>query len=529
MRMRRIAKAGSHPRLARIAGACVMSILAGCASDSLSLAPASPQDPAPQSTEEPAAAARTSGREFTLPANDAMPIVVPSADIDAKRVYGLPELIDIAQTRNPVTRAAWDRARQAALAVGMARATYLPAISADAIVGYQYTSQTNPGVDISSTGAPALNISLGGSQNIIPRTISTRAREFVPAVTAKWLLFDFGGRAATVAAANELSIAANAGFTAAHQKLIYDVAIAYYQLSAARAQLAIARETRVNANVIHDAARSRLGRGIATTIEVAQARQQAAQAQLAVVQSEGIALDAYRSLLRAMGVSPTTQMQVADSSGRPLPRAISGDLDRLVEEALRRRPDVAAAFARMKADRHNVDRAQSDLLPRVALTASGSRNIGVVDVRDNLLGLDTRARVNAPNLNVMLGVTMPLYDGGLRDAQVKSAQAQADAAEQEFAQIQNDGARQIVVAYDTLRTSLAVHAAASELTSAAGVTAAAARDYYKQGLGTFTDVAAAQNGLLQARVAKAKAHADALSAAATIAFATGAIAGRTPQ
>ncbi|MGD0639788.1 MAG: TolC family protein [Roseiarcus sp.] len=516
---------GLPARLIRAGAAAIIALVAaGCASESLSLAPASPQTPyVPETTQAAAPAGEEEGRpDFGLPPDPTLPIAIPRPEIDASRTLGLPDLIDIAQSTNPATSAAWERARQAALAVGMAKAAYLPVITAGVLAGYQRSSEANPSIDLSASGPPGFDVSLGGSQ-FLPQTFSTTAREIVPAATMNWLLLDFGGRAASVAAAHELSNAANIGFTAAHQKLIYDVASAFYQVTASRAQVAIARDTVVNARFIFDAARARRARGISTEIEVAQARQQAAQAQLELVESEGFASDAYHSLLRAMGVSPTLALKIEDVSGRPLPRAISTDVDRLIAEALRRRPDVQAAFARMKADQHNVERAQSDFLPRVGLTGSANQDIGVVDVNDSLLGLDTRSRVNAPNANLMVGLTVPIFDGGTRDAQLKSAQAQADAAAQEFAQIQTDGARQIVVAYDTLRTSLAAYAAATELTQAATITAKAQRDYYQQGLGTLTDAVAAQTALLQARLARAKAHSDALVAAATIAFATGSL------
>ena len=57
-------------------------------------------------------------------------------------------------------------------------------------------------------------------------------------------------------------------------------------------------------------------------------------------------------------------------------------------------------------------------------------------------------------------------------------------------------------------------------------TAVAARDYYDHGLGTLTDATSAETALLQAELAKAKAHSDALTAAATIAFASGALTNR---
>ena len=109
---------------------------------------------------------------------------------------------------------------------------------------------------------------------------------------------------------------------------------------------------------------------------------------------------------------------------------------------------------------------------------------------------------------------------------MRAAEAQASAAAAELSQIQNAGAEEIVVAYDALRTALAAYAAASELDRRQQITAAAARDYYDHGLGTLTDATSAQTALLQAELAKAKAHSDALTAAATIAFASGALTNR---
>lgn len=57
--------------------------------------------------------------------------------------------------------------------------------------------------------------------------------------------------------------------------------------------------------------------------------------------------------------------------------------------------------------------------------------------------------------------------------QPRVAQAQASAAAEELSQLQNAGAHKIVFAYDALQTSLAAVAAASELVAASKLTAAA--------------------------------------------------------
>src|SRR5262249_42359781 len=59
------------------------------------------------------------------------------APIDPARQYDLPELIDIAQRVNPETRVTWERARQAAIAVGLVESEYFPVLTLAAFGGYQ--------------------------------------------------------------------------------------------------------------------------------------------------------------------------------------------------------------------------------------------------------------------------------------------------------------------------------------------------------------------------------------------------------
>jgi len=55
--------------------------------------------------------------------------------INPRKVYGLAELIDIAQRNNPETHVAWERAWQAAAAVGLSESAYYPYLVASAAAG----------------------------------------------------------------------------------------------------------------------------------------------------------------------------------------------------------------------------------------------------------------------------------------------------------------------------------------------------------------------------------------------------------
>ena len=480
-------------------------VLAGCSSTSV-LVPASATTPYRGTAG--AAATDPGVSDYAVTPDTDMPIVIARPEIDPGHVYSLPELIDIAQMANPMTRAAWQRAREAAGAVGIAEGAYLPILSADVLAGYAVTSTEAAGVKV-----PALI-------NVPPGTITTSGGQVAPSLAVEWLLFDFGGRDAALKTAEQLSFAANVSFNMAHQKLIFDVSAAYFQYSAARAQTRINREALDNVRLVETASKARLGQGIATTMEVAQAKQQVAQAEFDLTQAQGGERAAYSSLLAAMGVSPTVTIKVRDVSSRALPRAMPADLDTLITDSLQRRPDVQAAFARVKAGKQGVTAAEAEFLPKIALTGTVNRTWGDYAIDDSRFGTTTLTS-NQPNAAIAVGIRFPIFDGGMRDSRLEAAEARAAASEEDFATLQHEAAKQIVIAYDMLRTGLSGHLAAAELVKAARTNHQAALDYYENGLGTLTDVSITQTGLLKALYAEAQARSNVFGAAATLAFATG--------
>ncbi|MBO9588812.1 TolC family protein [Devosia sp.] len=481
-------------------------ILAACSSSAFNLAPASPTTPYRGTAGAPATNA--GGSDFAVTPDPSLPIAIAAPQLDPARNYGLSELINIAQLSNPATQAAWQRAREAAAATGIAEGAYLPILTADVLAGYAVTSTTAPGFD-------------GVLVDIPNGSITTSGMQVMPSLAVKWLLFDFGERDAALATAQQLSFAANVGFNGAHQTLIHEVSIAYFQYSAARAQSRIDAAALDNAKVVLTAAQARVEQGVATTMEVAQATQQVAQAEFDLTLAQGRERSTYSALLGAMGISPATRIKVQDLGGKPLPRQVPADLEQLITTSLQRRPDVQAAFAQVKASEQGILAAEAGFLPKVALTGTVNRTFGSYSVTDSRFDTTATLDVSQPNAAVLLGISVPIFDGGMRDARLDAAKANAAASQQDFARLQSAAAQEIVVAYDVLRTSLSAYAAASALVNAAKVNNEAALDYYKNGLGTLADISVTQTGLLKAQYAQAQARSDAFVAAATLAFATG--------
>src|SRR5258705_4037823 len=130
----------------------LMNVLITCATFGSDLAPPSPAKP----WSPPALNAyerELAHGDFSNEKNARQIEIVPD------RIYELPELIDIAERSNPITRVAWERARQAASAVGLSRSAYFPYLVASAGAGYERaflpfpTLKQGPGpTDVTITG-----------------------------------------------------------------------------------------------------------------------------------------------------------------------------------------------------------------------------------------------------------------------------------------------------------------------------------------------------------------------------------------
>ncbi len=492
----------------------VVLALAGCAPNAANMVSAGADTPwAPNGNEDgvwsakseptPASEAPVTpagAPDFRVPANPELAVMPQTPDIDPSRNYSLPQLIDIAQRNNPATRASWQRAREAALAVGMVEATYLPLITANVIGGWQSSQSPLP-------------LPVGTQRNF-----DVTSEGIAPNIALQWLVFDFGERAAVAEAAKHGAVAANVLFNGAHQTLIFNVTRGYFTYGAAVTGAGIARQTLRNSIAIRAAAEDRLSRGLATTVEVAQARQQVAQSELRRVQAEGQERDAYQGLIAAMGINATLRLRVEDASRRRLPDAGNVPLDAMIKLALSQRPDVSASYSAVLASKAGIQAAQAEIMPKVFVAgavATGQGNF-------NASGLPTIGQ-QASGMGMLVGATVPIYDAGLRIAQHKQAEARAEAAQQGFQRTQTLAVTEIVAASNALRTALESHKAAGALASAAAITYDAALEAYRNGVGTVTAATAADSGLLDARQAQATAHAAALIGAANLAFVVGAM------
>ena len=211
----------------------------------------------------------------------------PTVDLDSARSYSLPELIDFAQSHNPETRVAWERAKQQLDQAGVARAALYPTLAVVALA-----QQDRHRV-------------LFG--NVYYQQDLTVVQ---PSLEVYYTVLDFGARRAGIVLARAGALVAEFEFNDTHRKLIYSIAAAYYRLNSARAQSEAAQATLTNAETVQAAVEERLRNGLATLPDVLEARAAAAQASYELENVRGLERLAHGQLAKSLGVRPTTTINV---------------------------------------------------------------------------------------------------------------------------------------------------------------------------------------------------------------------------
>src|ERR1700728_930530 len=416
------------------------------------------------------------------------------------RQYDLAALVDLAERENPNTRAAWEAAREAAEGIGLAESAYLPQLSLQAIGGLQHTPLPAP-------------------KNLVPAGyFISDTREVIPALALKWLLFDFGRRDAQLQAARAGSFVANVSFTGAHQKLIFEVSQAYFDLGAARGKLHAAQKALSTTITTQDAATAKQNSGLATVVAVAQAQRQTAQARYTLAAAEGAERTARANLIAALGVPAATEIDVVDSAELPLPPAPADSVSKAIDQALAHRPDIIAALGKVDAAEAALKGERRSYYPEIELAAQAFQNVGSLNSDGG-----PYSNIDRPGQSILLSFSVPIFDGGTRRNRISMANAKAREAQEQLAASRDSASQQVVRAYNGLLTSLAEYDAATALSQAAHTAYEAALRSYRQGVGTYTDLATEENALVQGDTQVEDARANAHTAAAALALSVGAI------
>jgi outer membrane protein TolC len=427
---------------------------------------------------------------------------VEASPIDPQKRYELAELVDLAQRLNPETRVAWERARQAAIGVGLVESEYFPVLTLAALGGYQ--SQAFP--------AP---------KDVAPNGFFRADMEqALPSLNLRWLLLDFGRRGSLKDAAKQRLLAANLGFNRTHQNIVFQVQRAFFAQTSLLAKIAVAESALESARNVREAAESRLQNGLATLPEVALARQQEAQAEFDLEDVRSRERDAQVKLADSIGLPPTTPIQVADFAVLPAPAALEDSVDKVIDRALEQRPDLIARVAEVRAKEAAVRRARAAYWPTLSLVG----DVNLLTGRVRVTGGNSPTgwfSATEPGYGVGLALTWNVFEGGATRRRVELADAERRAAEDEMTASRDKAIREVWTAYTDVRLAVRRLDTAAALLDASQKSYDATFESYRHGLETLTNLLVARRELSRARFVELDTRLQLHEASAALAFSTG--------
>ena len=382
----------------------------------------------------------------------------------AQRIHQLTlaDVVDLALRNNPATRASWAQARVAANVLGSTRGNFFPTINGS----YDGTRSHSP---------------------VTAGRTSTDRTQYGPSINLNYLLLDFGGRSASVETAKQNLFAADLNHNATLQNVVLQAEAAFFSYSATAALLAAERSAIAEAQAHLTSAQQRNKVGLATIADVLQAQTAFSQEQLNIETIQGNLHAARGSLASALGLPANLPFDL-----QPMPPAIpigmiSESVDSVINDALRNRPDLAAARAQAAAAGAQIRVAKSAELPSLTFGSNAARTTF------------EPTGASGPSYNFSLGLSIPIFNGFSRQYDVGAAQARADAVSALADQSRQNVISQVFVSYYALQTAQQRVATSDDLLASAQQSAQVAAGRYREGVGSILDLLTAQSALANAR------------------------------
>jgi outer membrane protein len=400
-------------------------------------------------------------------------------------MVSLEQAQQIALRNHPRIAAAELAARASGFAVKEARSAYFPTLSGNITgVGTEHGS-------VLSAGALT--------------TSSIYSRES-SGVILNQLITDFGRTANLTKSAKLRNQSQNQNVANTHAQVLVTVEQAYYRALAARSVLKVAQATlnlrRVTLRQVTALAQSALR----STVDVSFAQVNESQAELDLFRAENDATASHSELSAAMGYDHDQPFSVSDE---PLPSPLNPDVDALIQEAGRERPDLAALRLNQEALDRYAD-AEKDLRnPTVSLAAVA----GLAPFRD--------PRLPETYSGAGVNVNIPVLNGGLFKARREEAEARAAAAAKDVQDLSIQIARDVRVAWLNANDAFRRLDVTARMVAQANESLRLAQARYDAALGSIVELNTAQLNQTAAQIAAASAKYEYLSARAALNYIMG--------
>jgi outer membrane protein TolC len=299
------------------------------------------------------------------------------------------------------------------VAIALERQPRLGAADADVEAGRQRVRQEIAGYlpQVSGNASASQNKTSAAQKTGLPGTgTSQRYGYYTTGFSLSQVLFDFGRNLDAIQSAQALRDSLAADAETEREAIIRDVKQAYFDLLAARRLRGVAEETLRSNQRQLDQARGRYEVGFATKLDVTRSEVLVANTELDLLTARNSVLVAEQTLRHAMGLTEPLDFELVDMLDAT---PVEIPEERALAIALEHRPELASIRAQVRAADETAASRWKEHLPDVTGGAnydwSGS-------------GSPLRSSWNYGAL-----VNVPLFSGGLIDARVGEARANARA------------------------------------------------------------------------------------------------------
>jgi outer membrane protein len=433
--------------------------------------------------------------------NKPLPARADDPELADGKPLRLVELITLALRRNPAAMQAWENARADAARLGEAKAPYYPTVTFNAQVGKNNSVNNNE-----STFNP-----------------TTRQFSYGPQLAVTWLLLDFGSRGFGREAARQTLVASNFQFNRTLQDTILGVETAYFNLDSARMQQQAQEDALKVAKATLEAVDIQMKTGLSTITQKLQAQQALAQAQYNLESANSQVTTAQANLAKSVGLPANAALRVDPPAGDPPLKELDFTVNGMIEEALVRRPDVAAKFAIFRSKLASAKQAKRNIWPQITGNLNLQRNYFDQTIETGQ-GASANPDGHTDNFAGSFVLSVDLFDGFLKWNKAREAKAMAEAARQELLAYEIEAIAEVWNNYYNYRTALKQLEAGRELVSASEKAFNATSIGYKSGLNSIVDMLTQQNNLSSARLTFIQARTSLFLASANLAYSTGVIA-----
>lgn len=343
---------------------------------------------------------------------------------------------------------------------------------------------------------PTISVTAGWSvskdgERTTARFLETeRVDYFSVGLSMQWEIDIFGRIHAQQKAGKASVKVSKASFDGMMVSVAANIAKSYFNFKVSQARLRMMHNQIASQQKIVDMALARHEAGLASGLDVAQARQVLLSTQASMPALESSRQSAFNSLAVLTGHFPDELNAIIDTTAS-LPSLLAEVIPVGIPiDLLRRRPDVIGAEMQLEELAINIGIARKDFLPRLSLSVSGG-----TDAHD----FDKLFSSQSFGWSVVPQLSWTIFDGGTRSYNLTSARLQYEAGIDRYNMT-------ILTAFQEVENAISAYSHAvrsveldAKLLEQAENTLMLSVDLYRQGLTDFSDVASAQISEIGAR------------------------------